>query len=166
MVWVFIEKMARTILSFLFSIVGRELTDGIFEGIMQFVKFGLIGVTNTLVNYIVYLISLWGFDRINPVFKYNYLLAQAMGFFISVLWSYYWNNRLVFKEKEGEKRSAIKTLIKTYISYSFTGLFLNMVILYVCVDLLGVATYIAPVVTIFIAVPVNFIINKFWAYKS
>jgi len=165
MIFSVISSFMRVILRFLFSLMGRQLTEETFDSIMQFIKFGLIGVTNTLVNYIVYLISLWCFDIFIKKFSYNYLLAQAMGFFISVLWSYYWNNKYVFVASEGEKRSAVKTLIKTYISYSFTGLFLNMVILFVCVDLMGIPAFIAPVVTIFIAVPVNFLINKFWAYR-
>lgn len=56
---------------------------------------------------------------------YDYLIATGIGFVLSVLWSFFWNNKFVFTVGEGEKRSVLKALLKTYVSYSFTGLFLN-----------------------------------------
>ena len=83
-----------------------------------------------------------------------------------MLWSFYWNSRKVFTIEEGKHRSKLRTLIKTYVSYSFTGLFLNSVLLILLIDILHVSAFIAPVVNIAINVPINFLLNKFWAYKQ
>ncbi|MCR4902230.1 MAG: GtrA family protein, partial [Butyrivibrio sp.] len=80
--------------------------------------------------------------------------------------SYYWNNKMVFTKEEGAERVWWKALIKTYISYSFTGLFLNSVLLILWVQVLGISEFIAPIINLLVSVPINFIINKFWAFKT
>jgi len=72
----------------------------------------------------------------------------------------------VFELKNGENRSLWKSLLKTYVSYSFTGLFLNSVLLFLWVDVFHISEYIAPFINLFINVPINFLINKFWAFKK
>lgn len=93
------------------------------------------------------------------------MLAQIIAFLLSVLWSFYWNNKKVFLPEEGKERSIWKALLKTYISYSFTGLFLNSILLILWVDVLEISEFVAPVFNLLISVPLNFIINKFWAFK-
>jgi putative flippase GtrA len=105
-------------------------------------------------------------QRFGILSGYDYLVAQLVAFLLSVLWSFYWNNKFVFAQKEGGQRSVIRTLIKTYISYSFTGLFLNTILLYLWVDVLNISEFVAPLINLIISVPLNFLINKFWAFKS
>ena len=50
-------------------------------------------------------------------------------------------------------------------TYAFTGLFLNTVLSVLWVEKLGISKMIAPILNIFISVPVNFVMNKFWAFK-
>ena len=83
---------------------------------------------------------------------------------MSVLWSFFWNNRYVFKEQEGEKRVWWKTLIKTYLAYAFTGLGLSNLISWLCIDMWGINKYIAVLINLVLAVPINYVLNKFWAY--
>ena len=157
-------------------------------GLIQFIKFGLVGVSNTLVNYIVYLI----FYSLGVQF----LIANTLGFIISVLNAWFWGSRFVFKEDETkEKRVWWQVLLKTYASY-LLGFFINSFLLWVWVDVINVGQYfgfvgdilntltgiigmqpkeydaetlsgiIGPIVNIFVVVPVNFVINKFWAYRQ
>lgn len=48
----------------------------------------------------------------------------------------------------------------------FTGLFLNTVLSVLWVQILGISKMIAPIVNLLISVPLNFIMNKFWAFKK
>ena len=60
----------------------------------------------------------------------------------------------------------VESTIKTYISYSFTGLFLNSILLILWVKICGISEFIAPVINLVVSVPLNFMINKFWAFKD
>lgn len=133
---------------------------------IQFMKFGLVGVSNTIISYVTYVFFLFLFESKQWFLKSDYLIAQMAGFVISVLWSFYWNNKYVFKTEEGECRFWIRTLVKTYISYAFTGLFLNSVLSFIWVEMLGISKMIAPIINLVVSVPLNFLINKFWAFKN
>ena len=71
-----------------------------------------------------------------------------------------------FKKKEGESRNYLLSLAKTYASYAFTGLFMNSVLSMIWVEVLGWSKLIAPIINLLISVPLNFILNKFWAFES
>ncbi len=165
-VWGWINTIAHGVLSLLFRIVGKELKDSQFLAFMQFVKFGIVGLTNTVLSYVVYVVALLLMRKLSWFPKADYLIAQILAFIISVAWSFYWNNRFVFTLHEGEQRSVWKALLKTYISYSFTGLFLNSILLVVWVQLLHVSEFLGPILNLLISVPVNFLINKYWAFRS
>lgn len=164
--WKLIEKIVVGCLRLLYAVLHKELTEDAIDGFMQFVKFGLVGVSNTVVNYVIYAGALL-FLQNNHLWKaYDYLIATGIGFVLSVLWSFFWNNKFVFTVGEGENRSVLKALLKTYVSYSFTGLFLNSFLMVLWVKMLGISEFVAPIINLLVSVPLNFLINKFWAFKS
>ena len=165
-VWGGIERITRSFLTLFLGLLGKELSDKTFEALMQFVKFGIIGISNTVVSWGIYMVSLLMLKRAEIFPAVDYLIAQAIGFLLSVLWSFYWNNRFVFTLEKGVKRSFWKALLKTYISYSFSGLFLNSILLWIWIQIFGLSEYLAPILNLLISVPLNFIINKFWAFKK
>ena len=166
-VWNIIDHMINQIMTFLFTrFLHREYTKIQHTSFMQFIKFGIVGLSNTIISYLLYAVVLLLLQKKMLFPKIDYLLAQIVAFVLSVLWSFYWNNRMVFVVEEGRKRSLWKSLIKTYISYSFTGLFLNSILLIVWVNILGISEFIAPIINLIVSVPLNFIINKFWAFKT
>lgn len=124
------------------------------KNIKQFIKFSLVGVSNTAVSYIVYCLFVL-------IDKDLYLIGNGAGFFVGVLNSYFWNSRFVFKKKD----CRVSTLLKTYISYGITFL-LNMFILYLLVDVAGIHEMIAPIINIIILTPINFLLNKLWAFRK
>lgn len=148
----------------------------------QIVSFGIVGVLNTLVSQVIYMIGV--------ALGMHYLAASVIAFIISVLHAYLWQVKVVFKEDESlEKRVWWQVLLKTYAAYAFTGLFLNNVLLVLWIDILKIdrftppltnlvnsfgismdnhelAVDIAPLLNICINVPLNFVINKFWAYRQ
>ncbi len=126
--------------------------------IMQFVKFGIVGVSNFLVYYVVY--------RILLHFGWHYMLANGVGFVVSVLNSYLWNSIFVFKKSEGGTRNSTATLIKTFISYAVTGLLLQNLLLKLLIEILNVPAKYAPILTVCVTTPLNFLLNKFWTYKE
>ncbi len=133
---------------------------------MQFIKFGIVGVSNTIISYLLYTGSLLAFRGMGVFSKGDYFIAQIISFILSVLWSFYWNNKMVFTLENGAKRNMWKALLKTYVSYSFTGLFLNSILIVLWVEVCHMSEFIAPIINLLVSVPINFLINKFWAFKS
>lgn len=152
------------------------------KNLWQFIKFGLVGVSNTLISELIYVIIV--------MLKGNYLFASFMGFIISVLNAYYWSNKYVFKEKaDRERRVWWKVLLKTYVAY-FWGFLVNLCLLVLWIDILHIADYMGPVmevltrfgvkmmdaevlgnllaegVNLILIIPMNFLINKYWAYRQ
>lgn len=135
-----------------------SLSDEQWEAFLQFIKFGIVGVSNTLIHYFTYLICIF--------IGCHYLIASVIGFMVSVINAFYWNNKYVFVQKENATRSLWQAFLKTFLSYAGTGLVLENVLLVIWVRILHVPEAIAPLVTLLITIPINFILNKFWAFKD
>ena len=153
----------KNIIEKILGILHIKLSDAKIEWLAQFVKFGLIGVTNTLLSYGIYILTIWLLTPFN--LSFDYLIGSVLGFIISVLWSFFWNNKLVFNEDAG-KRNILKSLTKTYLSYAATGIVLSNILLYIFVDLMGISKAVAPFIGLLITVPLNFVMNKYWAFRK
>ena len=103
--WKWIEKIAYAVLRVMYRIVGKELSEEAFAAFMQFVKFGIVGVSNTVISYVLYVVSLCLFQKLGVLPKADYLVAQIIAFVLSVLWSFYWNNKMVFVQEDGQGRA-------------------------------------------------------------
>lgn len=121
--------------------------------IVQFIKFGLVGLSNTAISLGVYYIFIW--------LNFHYIIANTMGFIISVFNSYYWNNKCVFKKTQ---IGNLKPLMKTFMAYGVTFL-LNNLMLFILIDKLDISDLISPIVCLLLTIPLNFLINKYWAFK-
>ena len=136
------------------------------DTLIQFIKFGIVGLSNTLLGYVIYVVTLRILRAAQVFPEADIFLAQLVMFLLSVLWAFYWNNRMVFRAREGEKRDWLPALLKTYVSYAFTSLFLSEVLLALWVKVLGISAYIAPLINLLITVPLNFVLQKYWAFRE
>ena len=123
----------------------------------QFVKFGLVGVSNTLVSWAVYYLFLWLNEDL-------YMAGTVAGTVVSIYNAFFWNDRFVFKGGDRDRKSRLKRLGKTYVSYGFTSL-LGIALVWIEVNLLGISKALAPIVTLVVTIPLNFLINKFWTFR-
>ena len=161
-----IWKTINAIMNFVvFKILHLKISEEKGSAFVQFVKFGLVGVSNTVISYVIYVISLLLLQKNSLLPKSDYLVSQVIAFILSVLWSFYWNRKYVF-DADNENVPWIQALIKTYISYAFTGLFLNTILSIFWVQVVGLSKMIAPIINLLVSVPINFIMNKFWAFKK
>ena len=124
--------------------------------IFQFVKLGIVGVSNTAISLIVYYIIYW----INPEW---YMIGNIAGWVISVSNAFFWNNRYVFKSQSEGMRQLLKRIGKTYLSYGATFL-MSTAFLYVEVDILHWSAVICPIINLVLTIPLNFLLNKFWTF--
>ena len=147
-IWNLIESCLHY---FLYNVLRLKLSPLQWNGLIQFVKFGLVGLSNTIISYIIYLIVFSLMQTLNLFSDFDYLIAQVISYMLSILWSFYLNNKYVFKQQENHKRNIIRALLKTYIFW---------------VEILQLSKVIAPCINLLISIPINFIINKFWAFRD
>lgn len=129
-----------------------------YQSLIQFAKFGVVGLTNTIIGYVVYSLCVW--------VGMHYLLANLLGFLVSVLNAFYWSDHFVFKKGNNEQRGLWSSLIKTILAYASTGILLNSILLWLLIDELRFSEYIAPLIILMITVPTNFVLNKYWSFKT
>ena len=123
------------------------------DGVIRFIKFGMVGVINTLVNWIIFFI-------LNALGMY-YILANIIAYILGTVNSYLWNTLWVFKYKD---KASTETTIK-FIILNLIGLGLNTGILYVLVDLCNLNKFIGLVTTTAIVMIINYIVNKLWVFS-
>ena len=124
------------------------------DGVIRFIKFGMVGVINTLVNWIIFFI-------LNALGMY-YILANIIAYILGTVNSYLWNTLWVFKYKD---KASTETTIK-FIILNLIGLGLNTGILYVLVDLCNLNKFIGLFITTAIVMIINYIVNKLWVFSK
>lgn len=130
----------------------------------QLIKYCLVGASNTVVYYVLYAAIVFLLRDFS--WEQDYILANVVSFTISILWAFYWNNRYVFKEEDTGKRNKWKALGKCFLSYGFTGYILDNILSYIWIQRLGLTRYLAPLFNLPFTVPVNYLLNKLWAFKG
>lgn len=142
----------------LFAKLGIVDTASFWSVFWQFFKFGLVGVSNTVVSMGIYYLFLW----LNPEL---YMVGSILGTILSIANAFIWNDLFVFTGNPKDFRSVMKRLGKTYVSYGGTSL-LSTVLLWLEVNLLGISKVIAPIINLVITIPLNFVINKLWTFHK
>lgn len=112
----------------------------------EFFRFLLVGMSNTLVAYVVYLLLL-------PLLPYLY--AYTLSYCVGVVNSYFMNVFFVFRKKVS-LHSFLKFPFVYVVQY-----FLGATILWLLVDKLELAPAWAMVAVIIVTVPITFLASRF-----
>lgn len=111
----------------------------------EFLRFLAVGMTNTLLGYVIYLIF-------NSFIHYTY--AYSFSYVIGIVISFVLNTRFVFSTKP-----SIKKFIKFPLVYVFQYLFgITMMILFV--EKMYISAEIAPILIVFLSVPITFFLSR------
>ena len=124
------------------------------KSIIQIIKFGLVGATNTIVSLLVYYIMIY--------FNISYMAATVSGYISSSIVGYVLNRIWVFKAKSTKIANSV---IKYYIVYGIS-LLINMGCMFLWIDVLHLSEYVAPILTLCITVPFNYVLSKLWVFKK
>ncbi|TMM19356.1 MAG: GtrA family protein [Actinobacteria bacterium] len=122
--------------------------------LIQFVKFGIVGVSNTLLTFVVYTLLL-------KVFGVWYLAASAIGFAVGTINSFLLNRRWTFRGHVGDALTPLRWTV-----VQCGGLGVNEGLLYVFVhdarvDKLLSQAFATAVVTI-----TTFLANRAWTFRT
>jgi putative flippase GtrA len=119
---------------------------------IQFIKFGIVGLGNTLITFIVYFILV--------KLSVYYVMANIIGYIAGVINSFFWNSSWVFKKSKRDLSLLIKFVIVNLITLAITSF-----ILYIGVDKLNMSKYVAQIISTLIGILFNYTLNKLWTFK-
>ena len=126
----------------------------------ELVMYLVFGVLTTLVNYLVYFTA-------NRIFRIHYLPANGLAWVIAVLFAYYTNRRWVFSSRaEGRFQKVLEFV--TFVGGRVFSLLVDMLIMFVGIDLLGLADrdfWVKTVAQVFVIV-LNYLISKFFVFQK
>ena len=118
--------------------------------IKQILRFGIVGVIATLVDYIVLIIC-------KELLGIQVLVSTAIAFTISVIFNYILSIKWVF---DVDKSKSNKKNFITFIIFSIIGLGITELIMYLGTDILNINYLIVKVFAIAIVMVFNFITRK------
>ncbi len=121
--------------------------------LVQFLKFGIVGISNTLLTFIVYTVLLKGFGV-------WYLAASAIGFTVGAINGFLLNRRWTFRDHVGDAFTPVRWAI-----VQGSGLALNEGLLYLFVDGADLDKLLAQACATAIVTVLTFFVNRAWTFR-
>ena len=118
----------------------------------QFLLFCIVGASNTLITLGVYTLLL----KIGV----PYLIATTIGYICGIINGYLWSSKVVFKKKKTIDNAA------KFVVVNLITIGVNTALMWLWVDVLVIHKILAQVITVCFTMPLNFILNKIWTYRS
>ena len=118
----------------------------------QFILFCIVGASNTLITFGVYTLLL--------AIGVQYLISTTIGYICGIINGYLWTSKVVFKKKKTID-NATKFVVVNVITIA-----VNTSLMLLWVDVLSIHKLLAQVITVCFTMPLNFILNKIWTYRS
>ncbi len=121
--------------------------------LVQFIKFGIVGVSNTLLTLVVYTVLL-------KVFGVWYLAASAIGFIAGATNGFLLNRRWTFRDHVGDALTPVRWAI-----VQGAGLAVDELMLYVLVHDAKLDKLLAQVCATAFVTVTTFFVNRAWTFR-
>ena len=121
----------------------------------QIIKFGLVGFLCFFIDYGIMVF-------LTEVVNVNYLISSGISFSVSVIVNYVLSLAFVFDTKKGNK---IKEFV-IFVVLSIIGLGINQVLMWFCVDVLGIFYMISKIGATAVVMVYNFITRKLFIERK
>jgi putative flippase GtrA len=119
---------------------------------IQLAKFGVVGLSGYVLNLVVYSLLL----------GLGVHTAAVISFTVSAGSNYWWNRHWTFASQKGSfALQGIRYLVVTLVALG-----VNQLWLLVFVDWFGWGKVVSQAIAIALIVPVNFLGNKLWSFRS
>ena len=123
----------------------------------KFSKFAVIGVSNTLISYLVFIAAV----TVLADFAWRGAVSQLLGYGVGTFWSYYWNRKWSFQSK-----GRIGAEMGRFIATQVICLLLSASLIGILVDILSLAptpSWIIVTAAIFL---LNFALLRRWVFEE
>lgn len=135
----------------------NHLGDKRSQQLGEVVRFGIVGVTATLLQYFIYWLLLrlaihWDVEAGTHTLS---TVAMTIGYVVSFIYNFIASTRFTFRVKANARRGA-GFLFSHVVNYSLQMLTLNLFLL------LGIGKQWAPIPMFCVCVPINFLLVRFF----
>ena len=126
-----------------------------YEEVLSYLIFGFLAF---VVNYAVYVVGI-------KAFSLNYQVSNMIAWVVAVIFAYWTNRTFVFKSKTKEITSILKEFA-SFVSARLATLILEIVILWLFVDVFNINDMFAKLVGQFVVIVTNYFLSKLWIFKK
>ena len=123
-----------------------------------------------IINYLIFgglttLVSIGTYALFTKLFLINYLISNVLSWIIAVLFAFITNKLFVFESKSKDKKLVTKEMTNFFF-FRIVSLGIEMVIMYIFVDLLSINDLITKVIAQVIVILSNYIFSKVFVFKN
>lgn len=122
------------------------------------INYLIFGFLAFVLNYVLYFFF-------ESLLHMNYMLATAFSWVLTVIFAYWTNRTFVFKSKSEGAGDLIKEFT-SFISARIATELLELLLMYLMVDMAGINSYIAKLAGQTIVIITNYILSKVWIFKE
>ena len=121
---------------------------------IQFFIYFIVGGLATIVEWVAFYV-------LNSLFAVHYAFATTLAFILSTAANWLFGRLILFRDS---KQNTAKELVKIYM-VSIIGLLMNIAIMFVAIEKLGIQDMISKIIATGIVFIWNFLIRKLVIYK-
>lgn len=121
--------------------------------IVQFLKFGIVGISNTVIAFAIYTLLI-------KVFGVWYVAASGIGFAIGAVNGFLLNRRWTFKEHTGDALTPVRWAV-----VQSCGLGCNLGLVYLFVSGAGLDELVGQAFATVIVTVLTFAVNRSWTFR-
>lgn len=125
-----------------------------YKSLIQFIKFGIVGISNTLLTALIIWILL-------KVLHCSDYFSNFTGYIVGLLNSFIWNRKWTFESKTKVSATLFKFILTFAICY-----ILQLGNLYLLLHFTHIDSYICQLLSIVVYTIINFILNKNYTFKN
>ncbi|MEG0181068.1 MAG: GtrA family protein [Peptostreptococcaceae bacterium] len=118
----------------------------------------VFGVLSTGVNIGTYIL-------VTRLTNLEFMIANIIAWVVAVLFAYLTNKLFVFKSKKLELEFLVKEFT-SFISCRIFSLFIEMIIMYVMIDMLLINDIVVKVTTNIVVIVINYLLSKLIIFKK
>ena len=135
-----------------------ELLKKLFKKHKSFFMYGIFGVLTTVVNFMVYNLCYYKAGINNTV-------SNVLAWILAVAFAYITNKIWVFESKSW-KMSVLRHELTAFVSCRLATGIMDLVIMYVCVDMLGWHAMLMKLASNVLVIILNYIFSKLIIFKK
>ena len=123
-----------------------------------------------IINYLIFgglttLVSILTYALFAKIFLINYLISNVLSWIIAVMFAFITNKLYVFESKSKDNKNVVKEITNVFF-FRIVSLIIEMIIMYVFVDLLSIDDLITKIIAQIIVILSNYIFSKVFVFKK